>query len=232
MAQLDDVYVSSTYLIPWITFLVALGGSAHCVGMCGGLVVAFTNNQKTRISYQIGRLIAYIFIGGSVSLIGNIIRKYFQSTEVTLATATFMGLLLIWWGVKILLKKKSKIQAPKFLGQLSKFFYKYITKVKIKNEPIKTSLVGMLSIFLPCGFLYGVVFVIAAFNSPILGMISMLTFWLGTLPATVFAPSIITKILTPIKERAPILSSLSLISVGVVTISFRYYQFYTTGSCH
>jgi sulfite exporter TauE/SafE len=232
LAQLDDIYVTSTYLIPWVTFLIALGGSVHCVGMCGGLVVAFTNNQKTRISYQIGRLLGYLFIGGSISLIGNIIRNYFQSTEVTLATATFMGVLLIFWGTKILLKQKTKIQPPEFLNKISKLLYKTVIKIKIKNEAVKTGFIGLLSIFLPCGFLYGVVFVIAAFNDPLLGMVSMLSFWLGTLPATALAPTIITKVLTPLKNKAPVLSSLSLISIGIITISFRYYQFYTTGSCH
>jgi sulfite exporter TauE/SafE len=232
LAQLDDIYVTSTYLIPWVTFLIAIGGSVHCVGMCGGLVVAFTSNKTTRISYQLGRLLGYLFIGGTVSLIGNVIREYFQSTEVILATATFMGLLLIYWGIKILLKQKANLQPPEFLNKISKILYRLTLKIKIKNEAIKTGLIGLLSIFLPCGFLYGVVFVIAAFNDPILGMISMLSFWLGTLPATALAPTIIIKILDPIKRKAPILSSLSLISIGVITISFRYYQFYTTGSCH
>ncbi len=153
MAQLDDLYVTSSYLIPWVTFLIALGGSAHCVGMCGGLVVAFTHDKKTRISYQLGRLIGYIFIGGSISLIGNTIRIHFQSTQITLIAATFMGVLLIIWGIKILLHQKVKIQTPEFLSKLSKSLYTRTLRVKIKNERFKTALIGLLSIFLPCGFL-------------------------------------------------------------------------------
>jgi sulfite exporter TauE/SafE len=232
LAHLDEIYVTSVYLIPWITFLVALGGSAHCVGMCGGLVMAFTNNKKTNVSYQIGRLIGYMMIGGLVSLLGETIRDTFQSSELTLITTVFMGALLIFWGTKILFKKSIKLQLPSIFGKFSKKFYSLAHGKKIKSEILKSGIIGYLSIFLPCGFLYGVVLVIASFNSPLLGMAAMFTFWLGTVPAISFAPEILKKILIPIKNKAPILSSFALIFLGLVTISTRAYTYYTTGSCH
>ena len=232
MAHLDDIYVTSKYLIPWITFLIALGGSAHCVGMCGGLVMAFTHNKQTNILYQMGRLIGYILIGGLASFLGETIREYFQSSELTLLTTAFMSFLLLYWGIKIYFKERLKLELPNFFGQFTKKFYSLANSNKIKSDNLRSSLIGFLSIFLPCGFLYGVVLVIASFNSPILGITSMITFWLGTVPAISFAPEILKKVLIPIKNKAPVLSSISLIFLGISTISTRVYSYYTTGSCH
>lgn len=236
MAQLDDIYTSSIYLIPWITFLVAIGGSAHCAGMCGGLVIAFTKNKNTTIAYQVGRLTGYILIGFVAASLGSYIKSFFQSSTMILLTSLFMGGMLIFWGLKIIFKEKLKLRSytPKFLStfRFSKYGFQKINQANIKSEVLRSGSIGFMSIFLPCGFLYGVVFVVAIYENPMLGMISMLTFWIGTLPALVLAPKLFKLILNPIKNKAPILSSLALISLGAITISSRLYQYYTYGSCH
>lgn len=232
MAHLDEIYVTSIYLIPWITFLIALGGSAHCIGMCSGLVMAFTKDKKTNLAYQFGRLFGYILIGALVSLLGETIRDTFQSSELTLITSIFMGGLLIFWGIKVFIKNKLKINLPNIFGRYTTKFYSIAYSKKIKNESIRSSIIGFLSIFLPCGFLYGVVLVIASFNNPLLAVISMFTFWLGTMPAISIAPELLKKILIPLQQRAPLISSVALICLGLITISSRAYSYYTTGSCH
>lgn len=232
MAQLDDIYTTSTYLIPWVTLLIALGGSLHCVGMCGGLVMAFAPTTKSSINYQLGRLIGYVSIGVLASFIGDIISKYFQSDIITLLMSIFMGFLLIMWGIKLINQKKLKMRLPSFVGNFATSLYKIKLIRELQNKNIKALLLGFLSIFLPCGFLYGLVLVVAVYNNPLLAGISMLTFWLGTLPALTFAPKIFQKLLNPIRNKAPFLSSSFLIIIGITTISFRLYQFLTTGHCH
>ena len=230
MAQLDDLYLTSTYLIPWVCFLIALGGSAHCIGMCGGLAMAVSNDKQSKVNYQLGRLISYTALGFLFGFMGSTVKELFQSTTVTLISTTFIGLILIWWGVRLLLTNQLKIHSPNFLGQFGKFLMG--KTLGFTSPGLKSVLVGLISIFLPCGFLYGVAIIIASFQSPILGAASMFGFWAGTVPALLFAPSIIHKILTPLKNKAPTISSLALISLGLITISFRYYQFYSMGSCH
>jgi sulfite exporter TauE/SafE len=232
--QLDDIYTSSIYLIPWITFLVALGGSAHCVGMCGGLVMAFTRNKKTMTTYQIGRLLGYILIGFIAASLGSFIKGFFQSSTMILVTSIFMGTLLITWGVKIILKDKIKLKLalPDFFNTVSKFGIRRISRNKVLSESTRSGALGFMSIFLPCGFLYGLVLVVAVYENPVLGMISMATFWIGTLPALVLAPKIFKYVLGPLKSKAPLLSSFALISLGMITISTRLYQYFVFGSCH
>ncbi len=207
MAQLDDIYTTSTYLIPWVTLLIALGGSLHCVGMCGGLVMAFAPTTKSSINYQLGRLIGYVSIGVLASFIGDIISKYFQSDIVTLLMAIFMGSLLIIWGIKLINQKRLKMRLPNFVGNLATSLYKIKLIKELQHKNIKAFLLGSLSIFLPCGFLYGLVLVVAVYNNPLLAGVSMLTFWLGTLPALTFAPKSFQKLLKPSRNNAPMLSS-------------------------
>ena len=234
LAQLDDLYVSSKLMIPWLTFLIAIGGSFHCLGMCGGLVSAFTHNHKSNATYQIGRLMGYLLVGVIASFIGALIKNYVQSNTITLLTTFFMGSILIYWGVKILWKKSYtlKVELPSFMNIASKKLYKSAHNLKKLNSYIKSSMIGFLSIFLPCGFLYGLVIVVAMYEDPFLSLISMFTFWLGTLPMLIFSTNIIQKIILPLKNKTPILASMMLISLGLITITTRFYQFYTTGSCH
>jgi hypothetical protein len=60
----------------------------------------------------------------------------------------------------------------------------------------------------------------------------MLSFWIGTVPSLLFAPTILAKVLNPLKNKAPLISSLGLILIGVLTIGFRFFNFYTQSSQH
>jgi sulfite exporter TauE/SafE len=97
--------------------------------------------------------------------------------------------------------------------------------VKNNDSSIKSFLVGMLSIFLPCGLLYGVVLGVAAFEHSMYAILSMFFFWLGTVPSMVFAPTILQKILRPLKAKIPKSYALTLILLGLMTISYRVVKF-------
>ncbi len=232
MAQLNDIQNVSTWLIPGITFLIALGGSAHCVGMCGGLVMAFSHDLKSNFTYQLGRLFSYMLLGFLASFLGATFVKTFQSEEVILVSSFFFGGLLIYWGLKILFQKTLKLTPPHFVSSLSKKIYSLSLKFKTRPSFFRSFFMGSLSIFLPCGFLYGVVIILASFANPILGAVAMLSFWIGTVPSLLFAPTILTKVLNPLKNKAPLISSLGLILIGVLTIGFRFFNFYTQSSQH
>ncbi len=232
MDQLDSLYTISTHMIPWTVLIIALGGSAHCVGMCGGLTLSFAKNKTSNISYQLGRLSGYILLAGLASFFGEIIRTYFQSTYLTLFTALFMGSILIYWGAKLFLSSQLKMQLPKFWGNISKKVFHFSLKHRFNNHNYQAATIGFLSIFLPCGFLYGVVLVLAVFQNPLLAMFSMFCFWLGTLPALSFAPIIFQRVFRPIKNKAPLMSSIFLMSLGLITIGVRVVQYVQTGTCH
>ena len=56
-------------------FVIGLLASFHCVGMCGGLVVAYSAKNKdghrSHIQYNLGRFVSYSIIGGILGGVGS-----------------------------------------------------------------------------------------------------------------------------------------------------------------
>ena len=85
---------------------------------------------------------------------------------------------------------------------------------------------GLISILLPCGLLYGIVISTLALDNQFLAMSSMFFFWLGTVPSMMLAPNLFHKILSPIKSKLPKAFGVSLVLIGIMTISFRMIKVY------
>jgi sulfite exporter TauE/SafE len=200
-----------------------MAGSLHCVGMCGGLVAASSKQTSDVIRYQIGRLIGYLILGFFAGLLGKIISAQMSHTNLSFLPGLLMGLLFIYWGIQNYRGKKSLV----FLNNLNAWTYKKIIPIFVfKNNGIsKSFFIGLFSIFLPCGLLYGVVVGVAALNHSMQAVFTMLFFWLGTLPAMIVAPSLVHKILKPLKAKLPRTYAFSLIALGILTISVRLVQF-------
>jgi sulfite exporter TauE/SafE len=70
-----------------------------------------------------------------------------------------------------------------------------------------------------------VVLGIATFEHSFHALLTMFFFWLGTLPSMVLAPRIVQQVLRPLKMKLPKVYAVSLILIGVMTISFRVVRF-------
>lgn len=235
MDLFEQIDGASIYTVAWVAFTVGLAGSFHCVGMCGGLVAACTSDGKTNWSYQLGRLIGYSLMGAFAGLVGSFMRVQTIHPALTLIPSIIIGLFLINWGISGIRGKSLKFKVPKFLEPVSlKLLSKAMRINQAKHAKLKAFTVGLFSIFLPCGFLYGIVFSLAILQQPFVGLVAMVAFWAGTTPALSFSTHILEKILKPMRSYAPKFSSMLLISFGVGTISFRLYNFIASGgqSCH
>ncbi len=210
-------------VLPWISFIAGIGGSLHCVGMCGGLVTATCQKPSEIYRYQFGRLLGYLILGFFAGILGKIFSIQATNPKLTLIPGLILGALFLFWGIQNFRGKKAEIPLPKFLSYLySKLWMRFVLK---NNNFSKSFFTGALSIFLPCGLLYGVVLGIAAFEHSFQALLAMLFFWLGTLPSMILAPSIIQKILRPLKMKLPRAYAISLIIIGLATISYRVIRF-------
>jgi sulfite exporter TauE/SafE len=204
---------------PWVSFVAGVGGSLHCVGMCGGLVTASCERSSEIFRYQIGRLLGYLLLG----LLSGFLASYLDIKTVnpyfSLLPAILIGGLFIFWGWQNFLGKKAELPTPKFL---SKFYVKLWSSLVQKNTNFtKAFFTGLISIFLPCGLLYGIVLGTVAFSHTYEALTSMFFFWLGTVPSMVMAPSVINRLIRPFKAKLPKTYAISLILIGMLTISFR-----------
>lgn len=218
MALLNDLS-----FLPWVSFIAGIGGSLHCVGMCGGLVTATCQKSNDVARYQFGRLLGYLFLGFFAGVLGKIFTVQVDNPKMTLIPGLILGGLFLFWGIQNYRGKKAEIPMPKFFNQL---YTKLWLRLVHKNENAsKAFFTGLISLFLPCGLLYGVVLGVATFEHSFHALFTMLFFWLGTLPSMILAPTIVQKFLRPLKLKLPKTYAISLILIGLLTISFRVFRF-------
>ncbi len=214
----NDIARASASAMPLVALSVGALGSLHCAGMCGPLIVASSRGVKAQASYQAGRLISYLSLGLASGFLGQWFLWQQETPLLTLIPSILMALALIFWGTNFLTKKKL---APSFIVKLYR-------KLPVRGP----FFIGLFSILLPCGFLYGVALTVATFQNPWLGSLAMGSFWLGTLPALSGSSWLVSKLANGqnvVRERA---LGISLIGLGLMSIGYRFYQFATTGSCH
>ena len=194
MAQIFNL----SYL-PWVSFLAGLGGSLHCVGMCGGLVTATCQKSHDIARYQVGRLMGYLILGFFAGILGNIFTIQEANPKLTLIPGLFLGALFLFWGIQNYRGKKAELPMPKFLSRL--YTSLWLRLIQKNQNASKAFFTGLISLFLPCGLLYGLVLGIVTFEHSFHALFTMFFFWLGTLPSMVLAPSIIQKFLKPLKLK-------------------------------
>jgi len=173
---------------------IGLLGSAHCVGMCGGIVGALNaglaqNRRRSALSlashhlgYNAGRISSYAIAGAAVGLIGAQASKLHLSATISvgnLIAGLFMvalGLYLAgWW------------QALGSLEKAGAHIWRFIEPLGRRFLPVKTPLqafgLGLVWGWLPCGLVYSVLTLAMVSASPLQGALTMLGFGIGTLPA-------------------------------------------------
>jgi sulfite exporter TauE/SafE len=209
---------------PFVSFIAGLSGSLHCVGMCGGLVTATCARTKDVFSYQTGRLIGYLTLGAFGGFFGGFLSFKTIHPYWSLIPALFLASVFIFWGFSHLKGKKAEIPTPKFLRRL--YFHLWNGLVKNHEGFNRAMITGLISIFLPCGLLYGVVLATLSLEHSYEALFSMLFFWLGTLPAMMAAPSFIRKLINPLQRRLPKIFGVGLILIGLMTLSLRVLKAY------
>lgn len=170
-----------------------LGSFGHCIGMCGGIVVAYSSSkidpkssQLTQIfshlSYNFGRVATYAVLGAVFGLIGQAIAF----------TPTTKGVLFLLTGLLMLLAGLSLLGKLNFLTSAEFSFSKYAWfqksfKTLLTNKSYGSFfLLGMLNGIIPCGLVYSFAIMASSTASPLWGAIVMATFGLATIPALFF----------------------------------------------
>lgn len=197
MPQINDINALSA-------FLLGLAGSLHCVGMCGGIVGTFSLIiPKTHahlpylVAYNLGRIISYCVAGAITGYLGSITTLNFAYGGQALQFISALFLLLMglylgnWWHGLTRLERMGHL-LWKRIQPLSKRFIPF-------KHPGYAIPYGMLWGWLPCGLVYSALTWSLASGGAIKGMVLMLFFGLGTLPALISLGSsqnLIRKVLT------------------------------------
>lgn len=182
-AQLNEEKISY-----WLILLIGVLAGFHCVGMCGGLVVAYTarhqakNKDKKKISsrphfqYNLGRMISYTAIGAILGGLGSFfgINPVFTGV-ITLAAGGLMVLMGLSLFTNFRWLEKIKLKTPDFIAR---FFYNQ----RYTKKPKGPFIIGLLNGFIPCGPLQAMQLYALASGSVTRGALSMGIYALGTVP--------------------------------------------------
>lgn len=169
-----------------LIFIIGLLAGFHCVGMCGGLVVAYSasclkNDKKTNkfaphLQYNLGRLISYSVIGAILGGIGSFfgINPIFTGI-ITVLAGFFMVIIGLSFIKSWPILEKAKVRTPAFIAR-------YLYNQKHSKKSKGPFLIGILNGFMPCGPLQAMQLYALASGSIERGFLSIFFYALGTIP--------------------------------------------------
>lgn len=213
-----------------IISIAFLGSFGHCIGMCGGIVVAYStikiNPKSSKVSqsvahllYSFGRVLTYSVLGALFGALGGVV----------LFSNNANGGLLIFAGVVMILAGLSLMGKIKFLTLIEHSFssssiYKNAFKTVLNSKSnLSFFLLGMLNGLLPCGFVYFFAITAASTADPLYGALVMFVFGISTIPA-MFGVGFLSSLAsaTSFRNMMMSLSSIAVILYGAYTIYSGY----------
>lgn len=211
--------------------VASLLGSLHCVGMCGPLALWVTGGGSSRatiLAYHIGRLSTYLIAGTAAGILGAAVSIGGDMVGFQSAAAKVAGGLLIAVGLFRLAKLHPRLNRP-LLSSASSSGPSTVAAVLKRFKPLldrqtavsRAYLGGLITTWLPCGWLYLFVLVAAGTGGVLPAVVVMFAFWIGTLPALTTMLVGIHSLTPKLRGMLPIAASVFLIVTGLYTVTGR-----------
>ena len=213
-----------------IVMIAFFGSFGHCLGMCGGIVIAYSSSKIDRkwskareimahSLYSLGRISTYVTLGAIFGAVGGVARISGYAT----------GIMTIAAGIFMILAGLSLIGKIEFLTRLEHSFsrsswYSNAFRYIIRDSSLYSFyMLGLLNGLLPCGLVYFFAVEAASTGSPLLGAFVMLIFGLSTIPALMglgLFTSLFTK--SSLRQIMINLASIVVVMYGLYTIYHGY----------
>lgn len=168
-----------------LIFAAGLLGGAHCVGMCGGFVLALGTTSERGASlvhqacYFIGKTLTYTVMGAAVGLVGSTVGAHLASVQDAISIAAGGVMLVIGLGLVGALRRVGGfgvlMNRPRFRRAV-----RYFTRKRTRAGALG---VGLMNGLLPCGMVYGMLAMAAASGTLLGGALTMFVFGIATVPA-------------------------------------------------
>ena len=205
--------------------VLALAGSIHCVGMCGGFVLAIAQATDQRravlgrqLLYHLGKTSTYAMLGLVAGGLGSAIITMFSGAQRTLSVVLGIALILVGLGLLGLVRRLdlgSFAPLRKMLGKISR---KMGGLIRGGDKKALYAL-GMLNGILPCGLVYGALALAVASGSALHGALVMGVFGAATMPALLILASVGALINPLWRSRLSIASGVVIVVLGMITIA-------------
>ncbi len=212
---------------PAIFLIGFLGGFGHCIGMCGGFVMAYSIKLNSgrpspakaliapHLLYNIGRISTYTLLGLLFGLAGEILGIRLGIINYQGALQVIAGLLMVWMGLDFggWIPPLSANYFPGY-NRFKQLAGSLLNRVNRKNVFV----LGVILGFIPCGLVYAAGAKAAAAGTVLGGMLTMLIFGLGTIPAMVLAGVGASFLTAKFRQRLFRIATVLVILMGAMTV--------------
>ena len=216
---LNSLEAASAPLLIVIPFAVGILSSLHCAGMCMPLAMSVGTSKQELIEYQLGRLLSY-FIG--LFIVSTLARSLNITTlpvELFTVAMVLFFMSIVWMSFHIW--KTGDLEIRLGSGKA----YRYLLSKSLRIKRLKSFLLGSLTLLLPCGLLYSLLLVIASLQKDWVAPLMILTFWLGTLPSTLFSAQKLRLWIQGLRGGQRKWLSMGVLSLGFLTLMYRVHVY-------
>jgi len=197
-------------------------GSLHCAAMCGPLVGLYGGGSvRLALVHAGGRLVTYVGLGVAAGALGRAIDLAGQLGTVQHAASIIAALAIIAWGIRGLVVGLD----PPASGAT---FKRGLVQIRRSAPTRRAAMAGLLTGFLPCGWLWAFVVMAGGTGDMIASAGVMAAFWLGTVPMMVGVMKLAGPVVGRLRARVPKLAAIALIAMGLVTLGMRWRDAGTT----
>ena len=168
------------YALPLALFGMGLASGLHCLGMCGGIVTAFSARQPLlrknlifarQVAFNAGRIASYSAAGVVAGATG-------AALHGSIALYVLVNVLLVFVGLQL-----CGVRTPMaWLERLGAPLWRRVQPLAARMFNANAFAGGLLWGLIPCGLVYGALGAAALAGSPAGGAAAMAAFGLGTLP--------------------------------------------------
>ena len=221
-------------------FIIGLLGSAHCLGMCGGIVNALSfalpeqqrqlrQAMPTLLLYNSGRIVSYCIAGAIVGMLGGWLQQ--SGSQIGPALRVAAGLMLIAMGLYLAGWWRGLTYLERLGGHAWKYIQPMGNRLMPVTRPWQALVLGMLWGWLPCGLVYSTLTWSATAAGWQQSALIMLCFGLGTLPAMLLTGAFAHQIKVWLqKASVRNTAALLVIGFGVWTLAWTVYHHTNAGS--
>ncbi len=206
-----------------VVFLMGLAGVLHCIGMCGGLVMAcnmrFGGGFSFSLVYNVGRVTAYSMLGLLMGFLGRSLIATGLFGGFQRVVPVFAGVLMIIIGLDMLGLVPRSLKAL-VSGLLPNPLSSGLVSRYMRKKRPSAFILGIFNGLIPCGFLYAVGIKAASTADPLKGMLIMASLGAGTFLPMLLAGSLTGLIGRRVSSGLATASSLLIIALGAKSILY------------
>lgn len=205
-----------------LVFLSGILGSAHCIGMCGGIAATMNLGTHSMIGavvrqccWSLGRTLTYVFLGVTASSLGiRFLKSQGNAVWIQGVFAITAGILLIIQGLHaggwLAWRLRRRTTAPCVTRSVFSQFFR-------GGSATGVFIAGLMTGFLPCGLVYSFLALSASSGHVVRGILIMLCFGLGTVPVMMITGAGLSVATINIRRNLLRIAAISVLVTGLMT---------------